>query len=69
MRHSFLVDLKRSSVMLPAPQGRVRVHSVRRLPSDCFQQARTLEARALPSIFLAALVGLVAVQLWLALAS
>lgn len=68
MRHSLIVAVKRSAVTWSSPlEGRLSVRAVRRVPLECLQQAKTLEARTIPSIFLAAVVGLVFVQLWLAL--
>lgn len=60
--------MKRSAVMWSVPSGgRLPVRAVRRVPLESLQGAKTLEARALPSLFLGALVGLVALQLWLAM--
>ena len=38
-----------------------------RLPQTALARANTLERRALPGLFLAAFVGLIVVQIWLAL--
>ena len=51
----------------PALQRRVRTGKVPRLPQAALAGAETLERRTLPRVFLGGLVGLVFVQLWLAL--
>ena len=58
------MDAKRTSV---AVLQRVQTGPLPKLPQTALQGANTLERRALPGLFLAAFVGLIVVQIWLAL--
>jgi hypothetical protein len=46
---------------------RVQTGPLPRLPQTALAGANTLERRALPGLFLAAFIGLIVVQIWLAL--
>jgi hypothetical protein len=58
------MNVKRTSVGV---SQRVQTGPLPRLPQTALSRADTLERRALPGLFLAAFVGLILVQIWLAL--
>jgi hypothetical protein len=58
------MDVKRTNVGVLA---RVQTGPLPKLPQTALAGANTLERRALPGLFLAAFVGLIVVQIWLAL--
>jgi hypothetical protein len=57
--------MRGTQVLVQAPRRRIRTGPLPRVAPGAFGGPRTLEARALPGVFIAALLSLLAIQAWL----
>jgi hypothetical protein len=59
------MGIRRTDALTGTPARRIRTGPLPRLSTRALLGPRTLESRALPGVFIAAFLGLLAIQVWL----